>query len=40
MPTRTFNVYDVVANGVGVMLFVVFVGTLKRGSVKRTDVRG
>ena len=31
MPTRTFNVYDVVGNTVGVMVFVVIM--LKRGNV-------
>ena len=35
LPYRTFNVYDVVANGVGVVLFVVFVGV--GGTVLRKD---
>ena len=37
MPSRTFNVWDVVANGVGILLFVFIM--LKRGNV-RTQVRG
>ena len=32
MPTRTFNVYDVVGNGVGILSFVVIM--LKRGNVR------
>jgi glycopeptide antibiotics resistance protein len=35
LPSRTFNVYDIVANGVGIVLFifvyVVYAGVKKRG---------
>jgi len=35
LPYRTFNIYDVVGNGVGVLLFVAFVGV--GGTVLRKD---
>ena len=35
MPTRTFNVYDVVGNGVGILSFVVIM--LKRGNVRTLE---
>jgi len=39
LPYRTFNVYDVVANGVGILSFVfiwvMIYGRTQRGNVKR-----
>ncbi len=35
MPTRTFNWYDVVANGVGILAFVFIM--LKRGKVRKLE---
>jgi glycopeptide antibiotics resistance protein len=48
LPYRTFNVYDIVANGVGIGLFVVvyvvYAGVKKRGlgemGVQRSEVHG
>jgi glycopeptide antibiotics resistance protein len=48
LPYRTFNVYDIVANGVGIVLFifvyVVYAGVKKRGlgemGVQRSEVHG